>query len=176
MLRGDVTITTMSTEFFGHHYVQVSRCSVKIWGNGSICPRIFWTPLVLYARKVNLNCISLLWAIRFFGLPLTKSKPGNRVFSKNWRPKWNAAKRGISSASTMFIKIKIDTFSFPLIMISWASTFKECFTHVRWPPIILTLPNIDCKTKLLTPYHSRCMIQIHYYPCAWILRWSLEYA
>ena len=39
-------IFTGHTEFSGYHYVQVSRLSVKNWGNGSICPRIFWTPLV----------------------------------------------------------------------------------------------------------------------------------
>ena len=40
-------IFTGHTELSGYHYVQVSRLSVKNWGNGSICPRISWTPLVV---------------------------------------------------------------------------------------------------------------------------------
>ena len=34
-------IFTGHTEFSGHHYVQVSRLSVKNRGNGSICLHIF---------------------------------------------------------------------------------------------------------------------------------------
>jgi len=46
MRKDNVSKVTLVTEFFGHLYMQVLSRLVKNCWNCSICPRIFWTPLV----------------------------------------------------------------------------------------------------------------------------------